>query len=280
MALGGAICADSAIFISRGIMNTFTVLAVGDVVGSSGCDYLSAGGRLRKMRDRFGADFVIVNGENSAKNNGITRDTAEIIFDAGADVITGGNHTFKQHKIGDFLDGCEKALRPANYPSDVPGNGYCIAEANGKRVLVINLLGTTFMEPLDSPFKCAENILNKMRGKYDISVIDIHAEATSEKLCLARYFDGRVSAVFGTHTHVRTADAQVLPGGTGYMTDLGMTGSEEGVLGVKTECIIHKFTKRTPVFFEPAGGKCSAGGAVFTFDAESGKCIKAESISF
>lgn len=261
-------------------MNKFTVLAVGDVVGAAGCDYLLSGGRLRKMRDRLGADLVIVNGENSAKNNGITPETAEMIFDAGADVITGGNHTFKQYKIGTYLDDHDFVLRPANYPSDVPGNGYCIINIDGVRVLIINLLGTTFMEPLDSPFKCTEHILDALRGKYDMSFIDIHAEATSEKLCLARYFDGKVSAVFGTHTHVRTADAQVLPGGTGYITDLGMTGSEEGVLGVKTECIIHKFTKRTPVFFEPAGGKCSAGGAVFTFDKSSGKCISAESISF
>lgn len=261
-------------------MSKFTVLAVGDVVGSAGCEYLSAGGRLRKMRDTLGADFVIVNGENSAKNNGITKETAELIYEAGADVVTGGNHTFKQYNIGAYLDVKENVLRPANYPSDVPGCGYCVVTASGKRVLVINLLGTTFMEPLDSPFKCAEHILCTMRGKYDISVIDFHAEATSEKLCLARYLDGRVGAVFGTHTHVRTADAQVLPGGTGYITDVGMTGSENGVLGVKTECIIHKFTKRTPVFFEPAQGNASAGGAVFTFDGESGKCIGAESISF
>ncbi len=232
------------------------------------------------MKERFGADFCIVNGENSAKNNGITPDTARIISDAGADVITGGNHTFKQYNIGAFLDENENVLHPANYPSDVPGYGHCIIEAAGVRVLVINLLGTTFMEPLDSPFKCAEHILEKNRGKYDISVVDIHAEATSEKLCLARYLDGRVSAVFGTHTHVRTADAKVLPGGTGYITDIGMTGSENGVLGVKTECIIHKFTVRTPVFFEPAQGNVSAGGALFTVDTETRKCISAESISF
>lgn len=261
-------------------MADFTILAVGDVVGAAGCDYLSSGGRLRKMRERLGADFVIVNGENSAKNNGITKDTAEVIFEAGADVITGGNHTFKQYNIGSYLDERKNILRPANYPDEVPGYGFCILAAAGVRVLTLNLLGTTFMEPLDSPFRCAEHILEKYRGQYDISVIDIHAEATSEKMCLARYLDGKVSAVFGTHTHVRTADARVLPGGTGYITDIGMTGSENGVLGVKTECIIHKFTKRTPVFFEPAQGDAAAGAVLFTFDRATGKCTGAESISF
>ena len=261
-------------------MSKITVLAVGDVVGRAGCDYLCAGGRLRRIRDQLGADFVVVNGENSAKNNGITRDSAKAILAAGADVITGGNHTFKQYGIGDYLDENENVLRPANYPSDVPGQGFCICSAAGARVSVISLLGTAFMEPLDSPFKCAERILHSQKGKYDISIVDFHAEATSEKMCFAKYFDGQVGAVFGTHTHVRTADATVLPGGTGYITDVGMTGSENGVLGVKTECVVHKFIKRTPVFFEPAEGNVSAGGWVFTFDSETGRCLSAEGICF
>ena len=261
-------------------MSTFTVLAVGDVVGEAGCNYLLSGGRLRRAKSAFGADAVIVNGENSAKNNGMTKDTAEMIFEAGADIITGGNHTFKQYNIGIYLEDAKNVIRPANFPSDVPGYGYCITDISGARLLTINLLGTTFMDPMDHPFKCAEHILGRERGKYDISVIDFHAEATSEKLCLARYLDGKVSGVFGTHTHVRTADAQVLPGGTGYITDLGMTGSENGVLGVKTECVVHKFMKRTPVFFESAKGNECANGAVFTFDITNGKCTDVQSISF
>ncbi len=260
-------------------MAKLKILALGDVVGVCGCQYLS-GGRLRRMRDTLGAQFVIVNGENSAVGNALSPESAEMIFEAGADVITGGNHTFKKKQIYDYLDNHPYAIRPANYPSDAPGDGYCIAECNGWRILVINLLGTTFMDSMDSPFKVADRIISQNAGKYDICLVDIHAEATSEKLCLGRYLDGRVAAVFGTHTHVQTADARVLPGGTGYITDLGMTGSGAGVLGVRTECIIHKFTVRTPVYFEPAEGEPQATGALFTVDTETGLCIEAVGITF
>ena len=240
-------------------MAQIKILALGDVVGTLGCQYLS-GGRLRRMRD--------------------TLESADMIFDAGADVITGGNHTFKKKQIYDYLDCHPYAIRPANYPSNAPGDGWCIADCNGWRILVINLLGTTFMDSMDSPFKTVDRILEMNRGKYDLSFVDIHAEATSEKLCLGRYLDGRVSAVFGTHTHVQTADAKVLPGGTGYITDLGMTGSAAGVLGVKTECIIHKFTVRTPIYFEPAEGDPHASGALFTVDTSTGLCTEAIGITF
>ena len=260
-------------------MAKIKILALGDVVGVGGCQYLGKG-RLRRMRDTLGAQFVIVNGENSAVGNALSPDSAEEIFDAGADVITGGKHTFKKKQIYDYLDSHPMAIRPANYPSVAPGEGYCIADCMGWRILVINLLGTTFMDSMDSPFKTVDRILENNKGKYDICLVDIHAEATSEKLCLGRYLDGRVAAVFGTHTHVQTADACVLPGGTGYITDLGMTGSEAGVLGVKTECIIHKFTVRTPVYFEPAEGDFAAHGALFTVDTETGLCISAEGVTF
>ncbi len=260
-------------------MAKIKILALGDVVGNGGCEYL-LGGRLRRMKQTLGADFCIVNGENSAPSNGMSPESAQAIFEAGADVITGGNHTFKKKNIFDYLDMEKCAIRPANYPSDAPGDGYVIADCMGWRILVINLLGTTFMDSMDSPFKVCESILNTNRGKYDICVVDIHAEATSEKMCLARYLDGRVSAVFGTHTHVQTSDAQVLPGGTGYITDLGMTGSMNGVLGVKTECIIHKFTVRTPVYFEPATGNFRASGALFTIDTATGLCTEAVGIEF
>lgn len=260
-------------------MSLVKILCLGDVVGVCGCQYLG-GGRLRKMRDVLGAQLVIVNGENSAVGNALSPDSAEAIFEAGADVITGGNHTFKKKQVYDYLDSHKAAIRPANYPSDAPGDGYCITDCMGWRVLVINLLGTTFMDSLDSPFKTVTRILEQNKGRYDISLVDIHAEATSEKLCLARYLDGKVSAVFGTHTHVQTADARVLPGGTGYITDLGMTGSEAGVLGVKTECIIHKFTVRTPVYFEPAEGEAAAHGALFTVDTNTGLCTEAVGITF
>jgi len=255
------------------------ILALGDVIGPGGVEYLSKG-KLRRMRETLGADFVIVNGENSAPSNGLSPESAEALFEAGADIITGGNHTFKKKNIYDYLDNHKFALRPANYPSDAPGDGYVIADCMGWRILCINLLGTTFMDSMDSPFKVAKKILSDNRGHYDISLIDIHAEATSEKMCLARYLDGEVSAVFGTHTHVQTSDAQVLPAGTGYITDLGMTGSMNGVLGVKTECIIHKFTVRTPVYFENAQGNYKASGALFTVDTSTGLCLEAAGIEF
>ena len=246
-------------------MPLIKILAVGDVVGEGGVSYLS-GGRLRSIQSRLGAVFTVVNGENSSKANCITTGSAEALFEAGADAITGGNHTFKRKNIYDYLD--------------APGQGWVIADCMGFRILVINLLGTTFMEPLDSPFKVADRILEETKGRWDAALLDIHAEATSEKLCMGRYLDGRVSAVFGTHTHVQTADVSVLPGGTGYITDLGMTGPAEGVLGVKSENALHKFLVRTPVFFEHAAGKCSACGALFTVDTDTGKCVFAEAVSF
>ena len=260
-------------------MPLIKILAVGDVVGEGGVSYLS-GGRLRSIQSRLGAVFTVVNGENSSKANCITPESAEALFEAGADVITGGNHTFKRRNIYDYLDENPKCIRPANYPSDAPGQGWVIADCMGFRILVINLLGTTFMEPLESPFKVADRILEETKGRWDAALLDIHAEATSEKLCMGRYLDGRVSAVFGTHTHVQTADVSVLPGGTGYITDLGMTGPAEGVLGVKSENALHKFLVRTPVFFEHAAGKCSACGALFTVDTDTGKCVFAEAVSF
>ncbi len=260
-------------------MAKIKILCIGDVVSTAGCRYLG-GGRLRRMASSLGADFIVINGENSASGNGMSRDSARVLLDVGADVVTGGNHTFKRREVYDMLDDESALLRPANYPGAVPGNGYTIAECNGYRILVINLLGCVFMESLASPFETAEKILQSEKGRYDISLIDIHAEATSEKMCLARYLDGKVSVVFGTHTHVQTADATVLPGGTGYITDLGMTGSMNGILGVKTDNIIHKFTVKTPVFFEAAEGNETAHGALFTVDTETGLCEKAEAVVF
>ena len=260
-------------------MEPLKILAVGDVVRTCGVEYLS-GGKLRRLRDTLGADLVSVNGENSSHDNGLSPDSARAILEAGADVITGGNHTLRRKDIAPFLDDHENVLRPANYPGDAPGCGYTIADCRGQRALVISLAGTTFMEPLDSPFKTADRILGANVGRYDFAILDIHAEATSEKLCLARYLDGRAAIVFGTHTHVPTADAMVLPGGTGYITDLGMTGSQNGILGVKTENVLHKFLKRTPVYFEPAAGNCAAQGALFTVDPATNLCIRVERMDF
>lgn len=254
------------------------ILCMGDVVGAEGTAYLGSARLLSRLRTSLGADLVIVNGENSAPGNGISPDSARALFDAGADVVTGGNHTWRRREIYTMLDDEAMLLRPANYPAAAPGHGACLTDAAGRRVLVLNLAGCVFMEPLASPFETADRLLREYAGKFDAAVVDIHAEATSEKLALARYLDGRVSAVFGTHTHVATADAQILPGGTGYITDVGMCGSHAGILGVATEPILHKFLEKTPVGFAPASGQRAAHGVLFDVDA-NGRCVHAEGIT-
>ncbi len=254
------------------------ILALGDVVGEEGVRLLESGGRLRRMIGERRADLTIVNGENSAEGNGISKESAERLLDAGADVLTGGNHTWRRRDVYRLLDDGEALIRPANYPPDAPGVGYLIAEARGYRVLVLNLIGTVYMEPVTPPADTASRILKNERGNYDFAVCDFHAEATSEKLFLVRYFDGKFAALFGTHTHVQTADEQILPGGTGYITDLGMCGSTAGILGVKTESIVHKFTLRTPVQFEPAHGSPRIRGCLFEIDEKTGKCVRVERI--
>ena len=252
------------------------VLCVGDVVGSEGVSYFEK--NIRALRQKYSPDIVIVNGENSADGNGISRDSAERLIDAGADVITGGNHTFRQRDVYRMLDDADILVRPANYPPEAPGMGCLIADVRGYKMLVINVLGCVYMDPLTPPHEAVEKILRSEKGRYDFAVCDIHAEATSEKLFFARYFDGRISAVFGTHTHVQTADAQILPGGTGYITDAGMCGSHSGILGVKTESIVHKFTVKTPIRFEPASGGCKLCGVYFEIDEKTAKCTKAERV--
>lgn len=254
-------------------------MALGDVVGKEGMALLGKNRRLQKLKDELGAHFVIVNGENASPGNGLNANDAEALLSYGCDVITGGNHIFRHYSLYPKLDECKDVIRPANYPAMAPGCGYTLGEAQGWRVLVINLVGCVYMEPLSSPFEAVDKILAQNEGKYDVSVVDMHAEATSEKIALARYLDGRVSAIFGTHTHVQTADASVYPGGTGYITDAGMCGSMNGVLGVTTESVLHKFTVRTPKGFEPAEGACEIHGVIFDIDTANGKCVKAEAFS-
>ena len=254
------------------------LLCLGDVVGEEGVSFLESGGRLRKLREKYSADLVVVNGENSAQGNGVTVDSATRLYDCGADIITDGNHTWKWREVYTMLDDGEYMIRPANYPAEAPGMGYVIADVRGYKILVINVLGVVYMDPITPPQQTVERILKNEKGRYDLAICDIHAEATSEKMFFARYFDGKLAAVFGTHTHVATADAQILPGGTGYITDLGMCGSMNGILGVKTESIIHKFTVKTPNKFEPAKGNCKINGAYFELDEKIGKCTRAERV--
>ena len=207
------------------------VLAVGDVVGEGGQDILSR--RLPGLKEETGAHFTVVNGEN-ASGVGITPRQARGIFEAGADVITLGNHTWNRIQIGDYLDKEPNILRPANYAGRVPGRGFGVYQCRGVRIAVLNLMGRVELNPnLDSPFKAANFHLRE--GNYDLALVDFHAEATSEKGAMGWYLDGRVQAVWGTHTHVPTADCQILPKGTGFVTDLGMTGPSRSVLGIKPE---------------------------------------------
>jgi len=256
------------------------ILMLGDVVGVPGCKYLLDGGRLRKFVSENKISLVIANGENSAEGNGITPTSADMLFDAGVDIITGGNHTLRKKNYHGMLDDDARCLRPDNF-TRCPGTGRMTVDVFGYRVLVINLSGQVYMDThASSPFDRLDAILAEEKGRYDGVVVDIHAEATSEKIALARYADGRVSAVAGTHTHVQTADACVFSGGTGYVTDLGMCGSLAGVLGVRTDCVLRKFRSPLPVAFEAAEGELAACGALFTVELPSGKCVCAENVKF
>lgn len=252
------------------------IMAIGDIVSSGGTAYVKE--KLWGARDSLKIDMVIANGENAAEGNGIDIKTAEILFGAGVDVITTGNHVWHKKEIYSYIDRQENLLRPANYPSLCPGNGYVIYNMNGYKVLVISLLGTVFMEPVNSPFECADRILEREKGGFDIAIVDFHAEATSEKAALANYLDGRITALFGTHTHVMTADARVLRGGTGFITDVGMTGVTDSVLGVNKETIIGKFLTKMPQKFLPAEGQAEMCTAVFDIDPSSFKTLTVETV--
>lgn len=237
------------------------ILCLGDVVGPAAVDRLCKS--LYQVRKERKIDFVMLNGENADAGNGISKDTAERLLAAGVDVITGGNHIFQKRDIYHFLDDEERILRPANYPDAVAGKGYTILDVCGWRILVINVQGTVFMDPIDCPFRTVEKILDRCKGKYDLSLMDIHAEATSEKIALARFFDGKIDMIVGTHTHVPTADAKILPAGSGYVTDLGMCGVTESALGVDINCIIQRLRYKIPTKFELARGNVTFQGVEF-----------------
>lgn len=251
------------------------ILCIGDVVGGIGCRHLQA--VLPRIKRELAVDVCIVNGENSADGNGITPASAGYIFDAGADVITGGNHTFRRHEFYSLLEENEFLLRPANLPAGTPGRGMTVVDRGRYQVTVINLQGTVYMEALTSPFESLDSLL-KEAGNPKFCIVDFHAEATAEKRCLAAYADGRISALFGTHTHVVTADEQVLPGGTGFITDVGMTGPVQSCLGVKTELALEKMLTKLPVRFATAEGECAMDGVLFTLDDKTGKCVSAQRI--
>lgn len=252
----------------------FKVLAVGDVVGNPGLERVRR--NLRRMKQRHNADFVVVNGENAAVV-GITPNQAEDILNAGADVITMGNHTWGKREIVPYMDDCSRILRPANYAPQVPGQGWRVFETKGGDVAVIDLIGRCNMDyGPNNPFLLVDTVLSKIRAK--IVLVELHAEATSEKLAMGYMLDGRVSAVWGTHTHVPTADARVLPKGTGYVTDLGMTGPKESVLGIRPELSIAKFRGDLTERYRWAEGPTKMEAVLFTIDTATGKCRRAERV--
>ncbi|MCL1859893.1 MAG: TIGR00282 family metallophosphoesterase [Oscillospiraceae bacterium] len=260
------------------------ILCVGDIIGASGVEFIKK--NLWNIRKNNNIGCVVANGENSANGNGIDPKSAGAIFESGVDVITTGNHVWQKNNIYDFLDENKFILRPANFPDFCPGAGYNIIDIMGYKILFINLLGTVFMEPgIESGFITADRIFLRENDNYDFAVIDIHAEATSEKNALAKYIDGKnlkAGIIFGTHTHVQTADEKILKNGAGYITDLGMTGPADSVLGIKNELIIQKFLTKMPVKFEVSDDNIELQGIICKIETETKnfKCVEIKRINF
>lgn len=252
------------------------ILCIGDVVGSAGCEHLRK--TLPGLVRVKGVDLVICNGENAADGNGITPVAAKHLFDSGVDVITTGNHTYRRREVYGYLDEEPNILRPANFPDTAPGHGLCIVDMAHVQVAVLNIMGTVFMESLRCPFETLDALL-ETPGLPKIRILDFHAEATGEKRALGFYADGRISAMYGTHTHVPTADGEVLPKGTGYLSDAGMTGPAISALGVKAEIVIEKLRGKLPVRFENAGGPCKMDGVLFCVSEETGLCTGVEQLT-
>ena len=241
------------------------ILAVGDVTSPRAVQYLA--GKLWSFRKQEKIDFTVVNAENASFITGVSAELADALLVGGADCLTGGNHTMRNRSVYTFLEEREEMLRPINFGDSVPGRGYTILDACGYRVLVINAMGTVGIDPvLDSPYPFIDRVLREERGRYDFSILDIHAEATGEKLALGYAYDGEINIIFGTHTHVPTADTQILPNGTGYVTDVGMCGESGGVLGMNKSVVIEKMRTRMPLKFTPADGEVRADGVIFTID--------------
>jgi len=257
--------------------NRLRVLAVGDTVGKPGrraCMDL-----IPKIREREQIDFIIINGENIAGGSSITKETVDELFKAGADVVTTGDHIFKKKEATPLLATNERILRPHNYPAGTPGSGMVVVKAkNGTSVAVINLMGRVFMQSLDCPFQSAEKALAAISRETPIILVDFHAEATSEKVALGRFLDGKVSAVFGTHTHVQTADETILPHGTAYITDLGMCGPHDSVIGRKVEVVLKLFLTQMPTHLDVASGDERVSGIILDIDASSGRALSIKRI--
>ena len=254
------------------------IMALGDITDPESVRYICD--KLWDIRRDRGVDFVIANAENASFINGASAEQMKELIDSGVDVVTGGNHTMQNRSVHPFLDENPNVLRPINYPAETPGTGYTIGDVNGYRVMVINALGKVNMEPnLDCPFTAVEKALVREAGKYDFAVLDFHAEAVGEKMVMPYLFDGRISVIFGTHTHLRTADARVFPGGCGYITDIGMCGHSGGIIGSDSACIIERIVKHMPAKYAPATGDIVCNATVFEID-DAFRCRGIESFDF
>lgn len=245
------------------------VLLIGDIVGKTGRRMV--GQHIRSFREKYGIDLVVANGENAAGGNGLTHDVLDELLSSGIDVITSGNHIFDKKEILQFIDDVPQVLRPLNLPYGTPGRGYVVVSPAGVPVVIINIAGRAFMPfQYDDPFRAVDDLLTSLAGQVAVAIVDFHAETTSEKAAMAWYLDGRVAVVVGTHTHVQTADERILPGGTAFLTDLGMTGPANSVIGVKTELVIQKLRTQLPVRFDTAQGSGQLGALMVDINPEAG----------
>ncbi len=256
---------------------TVTVLFIGDVVGKPGYEALAAW--LPVLKERRHVDLTIANGENGTQGKGLTEELAHKYFALGVDVITGGNHTFTFAEFRRYLDQSDRVLRPANYPPAAPGKGAVVVNSGADvPVAVINLQGRAFMYPIDCPFRCADELVDRLKRQARVIIVDLHAEATAEKCALAHYLDGKVSAVIGTHTHVQTADERILPRGTAFISDVGMTGAHDSVIGLDTEVAVKRFLTGIPEYYQTASADVRLSGVTVTVDAGSGRAVSIERI--
>lgn len=248
------------------------ILFIGDIVGSPGREAVKT--FLKPIKDDYAIELTIANAENAAGGKGLTKEVAEELFAAGVEFLTMGNHVWDQRSIMKYIEEEPRLIRPANYPIGAPGKGYGFVRVNGKKVGILNLSGRVFLPPLEDPFSGAIRWITEMRQVTPIILVDFHAEASSEKVALGWFLDGKVSAVLGTHTHIQTADARLLEQGTAYITDVGMTGPRDSVLGVKKELIINRFLTQLPAKFELASGPIQLNAVVLDIDETTGKARK------
>ncbi len=253
------------------------MLVIGDVMGSPGRETLQK--HLAFAREQHRVDAVIANGENAAGGFGLTEQTADEMFAAGVDFITSGNHIWDKREFRGYLDETDRVIRPANYPPGSPGRGSGIFSVDGHKVGVVNLMGRVFMPAVDDPFRVGKELITDLRYQTNLIVVDVHAEATSEKMALARFFDGAISLLYGTHTHVQTADEQIFAGGTGYLTDVGMTGPSDGVIGMDQKAVIERFTSAVSERFSvQKTGTRQFCAAVVTLDTATGRALEIKRI--